>query len=181
MSRIAVACALGAFMTVGPVIAQQPLPGSDGVPPAEPPAVQQPNPNYRPGFLDNLNRWLGDPRAVVGSQLKKTQEAIGSIGSDATGAAQDAAGAAQEAAGAVVALPLARIVNGRQTCPAAPNGAPDCQPAIDALCRGKGFQTGKSLEISSARRCSTRVWLYGTDAEKAACRVETYVTRALCQ
>ena len=178
---MAAGCMLGAMLIAGPVIAQQPLPGSEGVPPAEPPAAQQPDPNYRPGFFGALNRWLGNSKDAIDSQFKKTQETLGSIGSEATGAAQGAAGIAQQAAGSVVALPLARIVNGRQVCPVAPNGAPDCQPAIDALCRGKGFQTGKSLEISSAQRCSARVWLYGTTAQKAECPVDTAVTRALCQ
>ena len=163
----------------GPVIAQPPPP--EGVPPAESPAAQPPDPNYRPGFLDTLNRWLGNSKSAIDSQFKKTQETLGNFGSDATGAAQGAAGVAQDAAGAVVALPLSRIINGRQVCPLASNGAPDCQPAIDALCRGKGFQTGKSLEISSAQRCPTRVLLYGSAEQKAECPVDTVVTRALCQ
>ena len=181
VSRIAGVCVLCAVLLAGGATAQQPLPGSQGFPPSEQPVAQQPDPNYRPGFLDTLNRWLGNSKAAIDSQLRQTQETLGAIGSDATGAAQGAAGAAQEAAGAVVALPTARIVIGRQTCSLAPNGAPDCQPAIDALCRGKGFQSGRSLEINSAHKCPTRVWLYGTTADKAECPVETYVTRALCQ
>jgi hypothetical protein len=176
-ARGAVLCAL---LLAGAAGAQQQVPGPEDLQPV-PPAAQTPDPNYRPGFLDTLNRWLGNSKSALDSQLKQTQKTLGTIGSDATGAAQDAAGAAQDAAGAVVALPTARIVTGRQTCAVAPNGAPNCQPAIDALCRGRGFQTGKSIEISSAHKCPTRVWLYGTTAEKAECPVETYVTRALCQ
>jgi hypothetical protein len=174
---MAAGCIVCVIVIAGPVSAQQPLPGSEG----EPPAAQQPDPNYRPGFLDVLNRWLGNSKDAVDSQFRKTQETLGSIGSDATGAAQGAAGVARDVAGTVVALPLARIVNGRQVCPVALNGAPDCQPAIDALCQGKGFQTGKSLEISSGQKCPVRVRLYGTPEQKAECRVETSVTRALCQ
>ena len=158
------ACVLCAVVA-GAAIAQQPLPGPQGLPPAEP----QPDPSYRPGFLDTLNRWLGNSRAAIESQLKQTQETLGSIGGEASGAAQGAAGAAQEAAGAVVALPTARIVTGRQICLVAANGAPDCQSAIDSLCKGKGFHTGRSLEINSAQKCPTRVWLYGSTAEKADC------------
>ena len=171
--------AVCAALVAGPGVAQQPLPGPESMPPV----AQQPEPapNYRPGFLDTLNRWLGDSKATIDSQLRQTQERIGSIGNEAAGAAKGAAGAAQEAAGAVVALPAARIVNGRRTCAVAANGAPDCQPAIDALCRSKGFNTGKSLEINSAHKCSARVWLYGTPEEKGACPIETYVTRAVCQ
>lgn len=166
-------------LLAGPVVAQQPLPGA---PYADPPVVEPPaNPSYRPGFLDTLNRWLGDSKAALDEQFKRSQERLGAIGKEATGAAQGAVGAAQEAAGAVVALPAARIVNGRQTCAVAPNGAPDCQPAVDALCRSRGFHTGKSLEIASAHKCASRVWMYGTAAEKAACPVETAVTRAFCQ
>jgi hypothetical protein len=174
---MAAGCIVCAMVIAGPAIAQQPLPGSEG----EPPAAQQPDPNYRPGFLDVLNRWLGNSKDAVDSQFRKSQETLGSIGNEATGAAQGAAGVARDVAGTVVALPLARIVNGRQVCPVAANGAPDCQPAIDTLCRTKGFQTGKSLEISSGQKCPVLVRLYGTPEQKAECRVETSVTRALCQ
>jgi hypothetical protein len=181
--RVAAGCtALCVALVAGSVFAQQLPPASQEAPSALPSAAEEtPNPGYRPGFLDTLNRWLGNSKSAIDSQIKQTQKTLGTIGTDATGAAQGAAGAAQDAAGAVVALPTARIVTGRQTCGGAPNGAPNCQPAIDALCRGKGFQTGKSLEVSSAHKCPTRVWLYGTAAEKAECPVETYVTRAICQ
>jgi hypothetical protein len=174
--RVAAGCtALCVALVAGSVFAQQLPPASQEAPSALPSAAEEtPNPGYRPGFLDTLNRWLGNSKSAIDSQIKQTQKTLGTI-------AQGAAGAAQDAAGAVVALPTARIVTGRQTCGGAPNGAPNCQPAIDALCRGKGFQTGKSLEVSSAHKCPTRVWLYGTAAEKAECPVETYVTRAICQ
>ena len=54
--------------------------------------------------------------------------------------------AAKDATGAIMALPNARVVTGRERCAPAPNGAPDCQAAADTVCKGKGFQGGKSLD-----------------------------------
>jgi hypothetical protein len=138
------------------------------------PAEAAPPSNYRPGFLDALGRWFGDSRAAIDSQLKSTQEAIGAIGNRANDVAKDTAGT-------VTAMPVARIVSGRQLCPPAANGAPDCQPGVDALCRAKGFQTGRTLDIASSQRCPTKVWMSGRAPQEGECRLETYVTRAVCQ
>jgi hypothetical protein len=142
--------------------------------PEQRPAEEAPPPGFRPGFLDAVGRWLGDSRAAIDSQLKSTQEAIGAIGSRATDAAKDTAGS-------VSAMPGARIVSGRQLCPPAANGAPDCQPSVDALCRTKGFQTGRTLDIASSQRCPTKVWMSGRAPQEGECRLETFVTRAVCQ
>lgn len=143
-------------------------------PPAEQPPAEQAPPSHRPGFFDALGRWFGDSRAVIDSQVKTTQDAIGAIGSRATDAAKDAAGT-------VVAVPGTRIVSGRQVCPPAPNGAPDCQQGVEALCRTKGFQAGRTLDISSAQRCPAKVWMSGRAPKEGECRLETYVVRAVCQ
>jgi hypothetical protein len=148
---------------------QQPQPQQQ-----ELPAEAAPPSNFRPGFFDALGRWFGDSRAAIDSQLKSTQEAIGAIGSRATDVAKDTAGT-------VTAVPGARIVSGRQLCPPAANGAPDCQPSVDALCRTKGFQTGRTLDVASSQRCPTKVWMSGRAPQEGECRLETYVTRAVCQ
>jgi hypothetical protein len=135
---------------------------------AEPPAV--PPPSYQPGFLDTLGRWFGDSRSALESQLKSTQEAIGNVGSQA-----------RDAAGSVVAIPGTRVVTGRQLCPSAANGAPDCQQGVDALCRAKGFQGGRSLDVTSGQRCPARVYIENRPPKEGECRMETYVTRAVCQ
>ena len=114
-------------------------------PPAEPP------PTAAPGFLDALGRWLDDSKAQIDNQIKGTQQAI-------EGAAKDAAKAGQ-AGSAVLGWPGTKRANGRVRCAVAPNGAPDCAEAANALCRSKGYGPGKSLEINTADKCPTWVWL----------------------
>jgi hypothetical protein len=166
-------------------IAQEGQPSSPNDPAQNPPAAPAPPPSFAPGFIDALGRWIGESGATLDSQLKTTQDALGGIGSQATDAMKDAAGAAQQATGAIVGLPLARLINGRQRCPAAANGAPDCGPAADALCQSKGFGSGKGLQIDSAQKCSAAAsaaaLLAGRSPSTRDCVTETFVTRAVCQ
>ena len=140
------------------------------MPPAkvEPPAAETP-PSYRPGFIDALGRLLGDSKEAINSQVRGTQETLGTIGSQA-----------RDAAGNVIAIPGTRVITGRQLCPPSSNGAPDCQQGADALCRAKGFQGGRNLEVTSAHRCSAKALIAGRGKENP-CQLETYVTRAVCQ
>jgi hypothetical protein len=149
---------------------QQQFQGPATAPLPEPPAAEEPPPSSRPGFLDTLGRWFGDSKAAIDSQLKSTQETLGSFG-----------GQARDAAGTVVAVPGTRIVTGRQLCPSASNGAPDCQQGVETLCRAKGFQSGRTLEVTSAQRCPAKVWISGRGPNEGDCRLETYVIRAVCQ
>jgi hypothetical protein len=88
---------------------------------------------------------------------------------------------AKDATDAVVGLPNARIVIARERCAVAQNGAPDCQAAAAAACRGKGFQTGKSLDTQSEHKCPVQVLLKGRAPNDAECPTEIFVTRAVCQ
>ncbi|MBR0830792.1 hypothetical protein JQ596_35340 [Bradyrhizobium manausense] len=73
------------------------------------------------------------------------------------------------------------MISGRVSCPASPNGAPDCKAAADQLCQSKGYQEGKSLNADSAEKCSAKVLIPGRQRKPDDCRTDTYVTRALCQ
>ncbi len=137
-------------------------------PPSEPPAVE--TPSQRPGLLDTLGRWFDDSKAALDSQFRGTQQTLGTLG-----------GQARDAAGSVAAMPGTRIITGRQLCPVATNGAPDCQQGAEALCRAKGLQTGRSIDVTSSQRCPTKVWISGRGPNEGECRLETYVTRAVCQ
>jgi len=156
---------------------------------AQPPSAQPPNASYQPGFIDAFGRFIGESASKLNSQLKSTNETLGNLGSQTTGAAKDAAqgaaqaavGTAKEAAGAIVGLPSQHIVIGRERCAAAANGAPDCRSAADAACRAKGFAAGKSLDTQSAQKCPARVWLSGRLPADGDCQLETFVTRAVCQ
>ena len=162
--------------TVQPITAQQPT-------------AQQPNANYQPGFIDAFGRFIGESASKINSQLKSTNETLGNLGSQTTGAAKDAAegaaqaavGTAKQAAGAIIGLPSQHIVTSRERCAAAANGAPDCRAAADAACRAKGFAAGKSLDTQSAQKCPARVWLSGRLPADGDCQLETFVTHSVCQ
>jgi hypothetical protein len=62
------------------------------------------------------------------------------------------------------------IVSGREQCSTTPNGAPDCNAAVNILCRANGFETGASLN-SQSEYCFERARGAGTCV---------FVTRAAC-
>jgi hypothetical protein len=142
-------------------------------PPAEPATPRRPS-----GLLEALGRWFDDSVSNLGSGLKGTQQKLGDMGNQAGGAAT---GAAKGAVDAVARLPAVRVVDGRERCVTAANGAPDCVAAATAICRRKGFNAGKSVDVESAQKCPARVLLLGRRATESECQVETYVTRAMCQ
>jgi len=184
-SAFAILCAVACGGAVA-AHAQQPMPAPKDSPVVEPPVV--PEDAFRPNLLDTLGRWLGDSKAKVDEQLKSTQEVLGGLGKgattivrDAADAAREAVGVAQQATDAVAGLPAARIVDGRERCELAPNGAPDCQTASVALCRNKGFASGRSIDIRSSEKCPASVRRSGRAPEPGTCTMETFVSRAVCQ
>jgi len=171
---VVLAALAGALLLCLSAAAQQGEPAAPAGSAAAPPASQEPSPSYRPGFLEALGRWLGSSKSAIDSQLGTGGEVLGGLRSKADDAAK-------QAAGAIVGLPGTRVVSGRETCALAQNGAPDCGAAAEALCRGKGFTAGQSLEINSAHKCSAWVWLSGRVPDERQCSLETYVTRAVCR
>jgi hypothetical protein len=93
---------------------------------------------------------------------------------------EKAKAAAKDAAEKFSKLPGSRVVEGRERCEVAPNGSADCRAAVEAMCRSKGLTSGKSLDIQQAEKCPVRAWLAGPPT-KSDCKVETHVTRAVCQ
>ena len=86
----------------------------------------------------------------------------------------------KSAVDAVAKLPTARVINGHERCVVAPNGAPDCLAAAEALCRKQGFSSGKSMDFTSAEECPARALLSGQQAG-AGCTTVTFISRAMCQ
>jgi hypothetical protein len=138
-------------------------------------APQRPRPE--PGLFGIFGKWVDDTLSDVNSGLG---DARGTL-NDAAGRATDTAKDAADTAAKVARIPLTGVVSGRQRCLAAPNQAPDCQAATDALCRDKGFKSGRSVDVQSAQKCPAEVWISGRQATAAECTMETYVTRAMCQ
>lgn len=170
------------------------------------PAPPRPGiPGYQPGFIDAFGRWMQESTAGFNANLNAAWGALPGKGMTdaATDAASNAArntadaakGAAEasqgvanamgsvarDTAGALSRLPAARIAVGRERCGIAPNGAPDCRFAAQALCRAKGYGGGNSVDVETAESCPPDASLARWRGETVTCATENYVTRSLCQ
>jgi hypothetical protein len=156
------------------------------------PAAPAATPVHQPGMLEGVGRWFADSFGRFSSNMQAARETVNGLGEQASGAAKEAAtaakgaagaakDAAQDAADAMARLPNARVVDGRERCTLAGNGAPDCRQAAEAICRSKGFGSGSSVDIESAQKCSARVWLSRRPSEPGDCEMQSFVTRAVCQ
>jgi hypothetical protein len=164
-------------------------------PPAQ--AAPAPIPESR-GLIESIGRWFNQGTAGFRSHVdgarssfdelnqsaSGTTKTIGNtaieVGKGAVDAGVAAAGVTRDAVGTVAKLPLTRVVNGRERCAVAANGAPDCQAAAEALCKKRGFGSGKSMEFTSAEQCSPRVLLSGRQSD-GDCATVTFISRAVCQ
>lgn len=180
VSRAAVgACALAlafsAFAQEVPAPSPAPAP-VPGQPPADTPSTTPAAPSsaFKPGFIDVLGRWFEESATRFKSGLQGAEERFDRFN-------KQARDSASEATGTIMGLPNTRIVTARERCLPAPNGAPDCQSAANALCRGKGLRTGKSLDTRSEQKCPAKVLLEGRAPNDAECATEIFVTRAVCQ
>jgi len=146
------------------------------------PAQPAPPPPKKEGFFDALGKWWDQSAADFDANLKKMKTSIEEANERnakaVREATQGAATATKEATDAITKLSTSRIVEGKERCALAPNGSPDCGPAAESICKAKGYKTGQSANIESARKCSARALLTRNDAD---CTNETIVTRAACQ
>ena len=136
-------------------------------------ASPAPKPPESPGFIGSITNWFGSAFRETGNQVKN-------FGHEAGIAAKTTVDTAKDAAGAVTRIPGVRVISGHEKCPNAPNGAPDCQAAAMSLCKAKGFDSGKSMDMTTAEICPPKVLLSGR-GPGSECRDETFVSRALCQ
>src|SRR5215467_5938871 len=170
------ACAV--FLLV-PALAQEArppaeIPSQNASAAAANPPPAAPNSMPGPSLVDTIGRWFDDGTTKFKSNLQGAQQSFDEFADQTRDAAKDATGA-------VMGLPNARIVTVRERCAAAQNGAPDCQAAAAAACRGKGFQTGKTVDTQSEHKCPAQVLLKGHAPNDAECSTEIFVTRAVCQ
>jgi len=87
----------------------------------------------------------------------------------------------KNAATSLAKLPNTRVVEVHERCTKAPNGASDCETAAAAACRGKGFASGRPLDVRTMEKCDTGALASSQVAGQHDCPVETVVTRAVCQ
>ncbi len=170
---------------VGAAIAQAPQVTQ---PAQQPPQVIQappapPDPNTAPppqrglgggGFIDAFGHWIESSVGNWNSGLKGASDAA----KDATDAATTVT---RDTAGAVARLPGTRVIAERATCPTAPNGAPDCRSAAEAICKAHGFAAGSSIDFQTAEKCPPVALNRPNGEPPPPCVLESYVTRALCQ
>ena len=140
--------------------------------------AQEAKPREEPGFFEGIANWLD--RNVVGT-FQGAGKQVENFGHEAGVAAKTTVNSAKDAAGAVVRIPTARVMSGPEKCVNAPNGAPDCVVAAERLCKAKGFETGKSVDMTTAEVCPPKVLLSGRTGAAGECRDETFVARAFCQ
>jgi hypothetical protein len=133
--------------------------------PATPQAERLPTPKET---FSALGRLIDQSISTLGESIKSTGETLGNV-----------TGAVGDTAGAMVRVPT-NIVSGRERCPLAANGAPDCTAASTALCKQKGYTSGTSADITSAQACPATVLLQGRSSGPE-CRNESFVSKAVCQ
>jgi hypothetical protein len=143
----------------------------------------QPQPEQKPGLFEAFGRWFDQGAANFRSSILGAKQKIDNLGDEAAANSRNlgekAAEVTRGAADAVAKLPVARVMSGRENCTVAPNGAPDCIAAAEALCRKHGYSTGKSMDFTSAEECPPRVLL--GQQSRAECTNVTFISRALCQ
>jgi hypothetical protein len=154
-------------------IAPQAQPAPPGPPAAASPRVL-PTPQE---VFSGIGRLIDQSIANVNAGVKGAGDTLGGV----PNAAGDLAKGAADAAGTIARLPGTDVVKGWERCAEAPNGAPDCEVASVALCKTKGYERGKSLDITSAHKCPAQVWLEGRQPAVGECKQESFVSRAICQ
>jgi hypothetical protein len=126
--------------------------------------------DFKQGVEENNAKW----KRSVDEQNAKWRE----LNAKTEQAARDAAASSAAAAEAFKNLSAVKLVEGRQVCEIAANGAPDCQTAAEVFCKGKGFTTGKSADITTTRKCKAAS-LFRRETHE--CKVETVMIKAACQ
>jgi hypothetical protein len=142
-------------------------------------------------ILAKIGRWFDEQFATFNANVRNAQtkldanvkdakSQIDNFGREASIAAKTGADAAKDAADQLARLPNSRVIKTHERCIVAPNGAPDCTAAVLAACKAKGFNNGKSLDMTTAEKCPAKVWISGRAPEPGECTTETFVSRVLC-
>jgi hypothetical protein len=162
---------------------------------AAPPPAVAPAPAPKPSTFEAIGRWfdqgatnfrdhlrgakrkMDDLSEDAAANNKGFSENAAKVGQGAADVGKGAADATKNAMDAVAKLPTARMMSGRERCANAPNGAPDCLAAAEALCRKHGFSSGKSMDFTSAEECPVKTLL----GQAQECTTVTFISRAMCQ
>src|SRR5258708_5177833 len=167
-----------------------------GVALAQPPSPEPPTPANSPapppaapqGFIDAFGNWMQQGVANVGAGFGAMVGAVGGQANQAAKGAADAASTvaksaadvARDTASSVPKLPTG-VIAGRERCVLAPNGAPDCRAAAEAMCRAKGYVGGARVDFETAAKCPPPYRVSSRNTPEGVCTMEHFVTKALCQ
>jgi len=132
------------------------------------------------GFLATVTRWFKQQTATVNSSFEDARKKVEGFNNAAGDAAKTTVEGAKDAADAIARIPTTRTVSGHEKCQLAANGVPDCVAAANAMCKGKGFESGKSVDMTTADVCPAKVYLSGRSTGPE-CTTDTFVSRAICQ
>ncbi len=144
-------------------------------------SAQSPRPAGEPGLFGGITRWFGEQASKFNSNFKDARWQVENFGREAGIAAKTTASGARDAADAVAKFSGARIIRAHQKCHDAPNGAPDCLAAATNICQAAGFETGKSVDMTTSEICPPEFYRPGRNKTNVSCRYETFVSRVLCQ
>lgn len=169
-----------AFMLVSPILRAQENAKENPKESTQAAQPSNPKPHENESFLGSVGRWFDEQSATINSTLKDARKKIENFGDAAEKAAKTTAEDAKSAADAVARFPNAHVVTGHEKCRVAANGAPDCVAAAETICKGQGFKSGKSLDMTTAESCPPKVYLSGRSSGPE-CTSETFVSRVLCQ
>jgi hypothetical protein len=181
------------LVVAGIAVAEDSQPASGGATEtASPAASPAPPAANKPGFLHELWQWWDNSISGLGSRMQDARSKVENLNQKSTDAVKGAASVTQDAvkstaeatkgaASTLMRLPNTRVIEIRERCTPAPNGAPDCQTAAANACRGKGFNTGQPLDVVSAEKCPPAALLSAQRPGNLDCPVETVVSRAVCQ
>jgi hypothetical protein len=137
---------------------------------APPQTASEPQPSpENPGLINEMGKLFNK----IIPPMKSPGEAIDDLNSRAKDTMKDAGDALSR-------LRPGAMVKGRVACPVTA-GTPDCKFGADKLCQSKGYKEGKSLGTDSAEACSAKVLIPGRQRKPDDCRMDTFVTTALCQ
>jgi hypothetical protein len=178
------ACLFAVHLTCAIAAAQTPNLQAPPPAPSIAPAPAPPSPTPQ-GFFDTFGNWVQQGVANVGAGFGAMVGAVGGQASQAAKGAPDAASTAakgaadvaRDTAASVTKLPVA----GRERCILAPNGAPDCRVAAEALCRAKGYDGGTSVDFETTEKCPPPYRVSSRNTPEGVCTMEHFVTRAWCQ
>ncbi|MGO9701579.1 MAG: hypothetical protein ACLPX7_20205 [Xanthobacteraceae bacterium] len=152
----------------------------------------QPSAPAKPGFFQEVGRWWDGSIGYFRDKIKAAPGTFEDIGKKSGDAAKGAAAAtgegmkktfdvSKDAATAIGRLPNTRVVEVRERCATAANGAPDCAAAATNVCRSKGFNGGQPLDSRTDEVCPQTALRSSKPSVKSECPLETVVLRVVCQ